>query len=82
MGFHELSTRMALAAMRGEVLSENIGVRTKDELDAALVLQQVWFASLVGWMGGLLEQDEVVAEVERAVGLMDQDRVLSADRGR
>ncbi len=73
MGFHDLSTRMALAAIRGQTLADSIEAGGAGELDSALVLQQVWFASLVGWMGGLLEQEEVVAEVERAAGLFVTD---------
>ena len=69
MGFHDLSTRMALAAIRGRTLAGDIEAEEAADLDPALVLQQVWFSSLVGWMGGLFNESEVVAEVERAASL-------------
>ena len=33
----------------------------------AFLLQQIWFASLVGWMGGLHDDDEVVNQMRFAV---------------
>ncbi len=36
----------------------------------AHMLQQIWFAGLVGWMGGLHEPDEAVQQVTQAARLM------------
>ena len=36
----------------------------------ALVLQQTWFAGLVGWMGGMYTQSEVLEQVEIASDLV------------
>lgn len=36
----------------------------------AHMLQQIWFAGLVGWMGGLHEPDEAVRQVTQAARLM------------
>jgi len=38
--------------------------------NAAIVLQQVWFASLVGWTGGLHDGQAVLAQVDEAAGLL------------
>ena len=43
------------------------------EAEAALLahmLQQIWFAGLVGWMGGLHEPEEAVRQVAQAAHLM------------
>jgi AcrR family transcriptional regulator len=37
---------------------------------AAIVLQQVWFASLVGWTGGLHDAKAVLAQVDEAAELL------------
>ena len=36
----------------------------------AHMLQQIWFAGLVGWMGGLHEPEEAVRQVAQAAHLM------------
>jgi len=38
--------------------------------NAAIILQQVWFASLVGWTGGLHDGKTVIAQVDEAAGLL------------
>lgn len=44
---------------------------TEDEAKLlAHMLQQIWFAGLVGWMGGLHEPDEAVRQVTQAARLM------------
>ncbi|MFT5686025.1 MAG: AcrR family transcriptional regulator, partial [Myxococcota bacterium] len=46
---------------------------TLEEEEARLLahmLQQIWFAGLVGWMGGLHEPDEAVRQVAQAARLM------------
>ncbi len=40
------------------------------ELEVAFTLQQIWFAALVGWMGGLHNQNVIVERVTRAAGWM------------
>ncbi|MBM4385322.1 MAG: TetR family transcriptional regulator [Deltaproteobacteria bacterium] len=71
--FHLRMTRMVVAALRGEAadvaapLSEAVG--TERERRIALVLQNVWFASLVGWASGLHPIGTVTQRVEEAVEL-------------
>jgi AcrR family transcriptional regulator len=42
------------------------------------MLQQIWFANLVGWMGGLQDEDEVIARVEEAVRLLSAHMLTPA----
>ena len=46
------------------------GDNNGDRSAEALILQQVWFASLVGWAGGLHDQDAVVSKVRVAAGFV------------
>jgi AcrR family transcriptional regulator len=66
--FHDLSNGMLLAAIRGRRLGENDA--TEEEATVAGILQQVWFASLIGWMGGSLSEKGVVAEVGKAAAYL------------
>lgn len=56
-GFHLRTNRQIVAALRGEALrkggdlTEPVG--TERERAIAMVLNHVWFASLIGWSGGL-----------------------------
>jgi len=61
---------MVLAALRGPdgALLGDVPP-TQDELDVALLMQQVWFASLVGWSAGLHSQAEVERQVRVAARL-------------
>ncbi len=73
-GFHLRMTRMILAALRGTLVdirippSETAGGGRSESL--AFVLQQVWFASLVGWSVGLHSARTATEQVERAMQLM------------
>ena len=40
------------------------------ELEVAYTLQQIWFAALVGWMGGLHNQNAIVDRVSMAAQWM------------
>ena len=55
-----------VAALRGESFSELRG----PEQDVAELLQQVWFALLVGWAGGLHSQAEIVEKVRTAAEIL------------
>ena len=43
---------------------------TKEETRIALILQQLWFANLVGWSAGLFPQNEIVDHLHDAGGLL------------
>jgi len=66
--FHGVCAEMAVAALRGKSLGQE--KPTALELIVSSVLHQVWFAALIGWMGGLHSQAEVVQEVRRAADLI------------
>jgi len=42
----------------------------RDSPDVAILLQSIWYAGLVGWMGGLRGMTEVVDQVALAVDIM------------
>ncbi len=43
---------------------------TELDLELAFTLQQIWFAAIVGWMGGLHNQNVIVDRVTMAAGWM------------
>jgi len=61
------TTRMVLAAMRGiPVADVVIDDCSERERETALLLRQLWFASMVGWCVELHPLEEVVAQVQTA----------------
>jgi AcrR family transcriptional regulator len=75
--FHLRMTRMVVAALRGEApdvaapLSEPVG--TERERRIALVLQNVWFASLIGWASGLHPIGTVTQRMQETIELLVGD---------
>ncbi len=64
-------TRMVLAAMSGVTPDEAVDeAPTADEIAVAMLLQQIWFAALVGWSARLHGQAQVVAQVQQAADLL------------
>ena len=63
--FNTMITRLILAAMRGKSAAAQAG---QTELDGriAFLLQQIWFAAMVGWMGGLHDIEAVVEQMRFA----------------
>jgi AcrR family transcriptional regulator len=72
--FHLRMTRMIVAALRGEApdvaapLSERSGSEREQRI--ALVLQHVWFASLIGWASGLHPISAVTQRMQDAIELL------------
>jgi len=62
--FHLRMGRLVLDALRGE------GPESERLRNVAIILQQVWFASLVGWTGGLHDPKAVLAQVDDAAALL------------
>lgn len=62
--FHLRVSRIVLDALRGP---DEASAKLEA---AATILQQVWFASLVGWTGGLHDARTVVAQVDDAAELL------------
>jgi AcrR family transcriptional regulator len=73
-GFHGLMTKLITGALRGTSGSgarrRSIAQPSQRERTLAVVLQHVWFASLVGWAGGLHGQTAVIEQVQTAASLM------------
>lgn len=69
--FHERITNLIIAALRGQgtLKADDPAPRTPEQL-VAFFLQQVWFSSLVGWMGGLHPKGMVVEQVRMALILL------------
>jgi hypothetical protein len=65
--FHQRMTDMIIAAMRGDASD---GEPTNPEQIVAFILQQVWFASLVGWMGGLITKSLVSEQLRVTLTLL------------
>jgi AcrR family transcriptional regulator len=76
--FHLRMTRMIVAALRGEApdvatpLSEPVG--SDRERRIALVLQHVWFSSLIGWASGLHPIGAVTQRMQETVDLLLEPR--------
>ncbi len=67
--FHTRVEDLITRALRGTD-GETRGAASEDERALAYTLQLVWFASLVGWAGGLHGQAAVVAQTRRAAELI------------
>lgn len=61
--FHTRVTAMIKVALDGELSEERAE-------EVAFVLEYVWFAALVGWAGGIREQDQVLQQMQIATGLV------------
>jgi len=69
--FHTRMTRLIVAALRAAPPAP-LTRRTPapPESDVAFILQNVWFASLIGWAAGLHPAREVSLRVRTAAALM------------
>ena len=68
--YHDIITRLITATMRGVLLDQPGQEPTKDEATVAFLLQHVWFATLVGWAGGLHEPQQIIEQVMAAADLL------------
>lgn len=71
--FHALVTALVMSAIVGEAATEKTewgGESDERERKIASVLQNVWFASFVGWAGGLHEVSQVLDDVDMATELL------------
>ena len=73
-GFHSRMTRLIVAALRGKPVDLrrelSPATSTERERQVAFMLQNVWFASLVGWAGGLHPTRDVASRVRTAAALI------------
>jgi AcrR family transcriptional regulator len=65
--YHGTMAGIIVAVVRGEPVREDAAWPTGNERTLAALLQQAWFAVLVGWSGGLHTVDEALADMEIAV---------------
>lgn len=63
--YHERMNRLTVSALRGEYVAEGSAGATESERTAALMLQQLWFSTLVGWSAGLFTQNDVLDQILR-----------------
>ena len=72
--FHTRIEDLITGALRGRGASASPETPSDDERIVAYTLQLVWFASLVGWAGGLHGQAAIVDQTRTAAELMLQGR--------
>jgi AcrR family transcriptional regulator len=51
-------------------VSANVRVAGDDEIAVAGILQHIWFSCLIGWAGGLMNQNEVIERMGTATALL------------
>ena len=71
--FHAVITALVMAAIRGEAAAEVSqwgGEADERERRVASILQNVWFAAMVGWSGGLHDVQKVLEDVGDATDLL------------
>jgi len=59
-------TRMVIAALRGEACGEDGKPPSEAEQKCSTYLQDIWFASLVGWAAGLTNQPQAIQHMRDA----------------
>ncbi len=67
--FHNAMTRNITVALRGAPIDDDSEVSELEE-NVSFLLQQVWFASLVGWSSGLHSRKKVVEQMRIAADLL------------
>lgn len=72
--FHSRMSAMILAAMHGSAPATARDAEpreaTADEAAVAALLQHIWFSCLIGWAGGLMNQNEVIERMSTAAALL------------
>ncbi len=71
--FHAVITALVMAAIRGEAATADAqwgGEADERERRVASILQNVWFAAMVGWSGGLHDVQKVLEDVGDATELL------------
>jgi AcrR family transcriptional regulator len=80
--FHQRMTNMIVAAMRGSLITSIVPEPSNSELMVAFIMQQQWFAALVGWMGGLINKPMVLDQLRITLSLvlkgLDKDLDLAS----
>jgi len=76
LAYHGRMNGLIIAALRGTgrlgFSEATASPPSKRESTLAMMLQQFWFASLIGWSAGMFDENEVVDQVHRAARLLSQ----------
>ena len=68
--FHDMMLRMIVGALRDVgVVAEDDTMTERERLEGD-VLNQIWFAMMVGWSGGLQTQASIIDRMSEAAGLI------------
>lgn len=72
--YHGRINGLIIAALRGTgrlgYAEATASPPTKDEMTLAFVLQQIWFAAMVGWSAGMFGENEVVDQIQKVAQLI------------
>lgn len=68
--FHDMTRRMIVGALRGEPFLPGDGTMTERERLLGDVLNQIWFAVMIGWSGGLETQVSIHDRMRASVELI------------
>ena len=68
--FHEMMLRMIVGALRNQGVVAEGDPMTDQETLTGDVLNQIWFAMMVGWSGGLQSQASIIERMRSAAGLV------------
>jgi len=68
--FHQRITQMIVAAMRGSLITSIVPEPSNEEVILAFIMQQQWFAALVGWMGGLINRPMVIEQLRITLSIV------------
>jgi AcrR family transcriptional regulator len=68
--FHQRVTNMIVAASRGSLITSIVPEPSNEELMMAFIMQQQWFAALVGWMGGLINRAMVIDQLQLTLAVV------------
>ncbi len=73
--FHQRMTEMIVSAYRGEPIGfPDSAPPTDIEQKLCFMMQQIWFAILVGWMGGLHDEEAVIDQIQEAAEIVLGER--------
>lgn len=65
--YQDTMAEIIVIVMRGEGAQ---GAPSDDEIFLSKMLQNIWFAAMVGWTGGLFGPEEVTRQVVQAMGVL------------
>ncbi len=70
LSFHDRMGNLIVASMHGKGPNDTSYEPSEAEKEVSYLLQQAWFALLIGWMGGLHSEDDVLEKMQRVTLLL------------